>query len=87
VEEAVEAVRVVGGSIDAQSGIDLADPTACECWIGWAGGITGKIDILYNNASAARFGTIDTMSFDDWKRTFRNELDLVFWPPKTLGLR
>jgi NAD(P)-dependent dehydrogenase (short-subunit alcohol dehydrogenase family) len=42
----------------------------------------GQIDILYNNASAARFGSIADMSVEDWHYTLRNELDVVFFPTK-----
>ena len=48
--------------------------------------LAGGVDILVNNASAIRFGPIDTLSFADWSFTIRHELDIVFlvtraaWP-------
>ena len=32
------------------------------------------IDVLYNNASAQRFGALDELSVEDWDFTMRNEL-------------
>ena len=46
----------------------------------------GRIDILYNNAGAVRFGPIDEQSFADWRFTLAAELDSIFltckhaWP-------
>ena len=40
--------------------------------------LAGGVDILVNNASAIRFGPIDTLSFADWSFTIRHELDIVF---------
>lgn len=34
--------------------------------------------MVYNNGSAARLGSIDDMSVEDWRFTMRNEADLVF---------
>jgi NAD(P)-dependent dehydrogenase (short-subunit alcohol dehydrogenase family) len=38
----------------------------------------GGIDILYNNASAPRVGPFEEMTFEDWRFTQRNELDLIY---------
>ena len=46
----------------------------------------GRVDVLYNNASALRHGRIAEMPIDDWYFTIQNELHLVFhctraaWP-------
>jgi NAD(P)-dependent dehydrogenase (short-subunit alcohol dehydrogenase family) len=42
----------------------------------------GRIDVVYNNASAAKFGSIADLSIEDWRFTIRNELDLVFLTTK-----
>ena len=41
-------------------------------------GAHGRIDILYNNAGAVRFGPIDEQSFADWRFTLAAELDSIF---------
>jgi meso-butanediol dehydrogenase/(S,S)-butanediol dehydrogenase/diacetyl reductase len=46
----------------------------------------GGIDILYNNASTPWVGPFEEMTFENWRFTQRNELDLIFtvtsaaWP-------
>ena len=46
----------------------------------------GGIDVLYNNASAPRVGPFAELSWEDWRFTLHNELDLIFtvtsaaWP-------
>lgn len=62
--------------------VDLGDPEQARAWVEAAVAEYGQIDILYNNASAARFGSIADMSVDDWHYTVRNELDLVFFSTK-----
>jgi NAD(P)-dependent dehydrogenase (short-subunit alcohol dehydrogenase family) len=70
-------VRAAGGTMDGMAPVDLGDPDQARKWIKDAVAIHGRIDILYNNASACRFATIDRMTDDDWYFTVRNELDLV----------
>lgn len=79
---AVETVRLAaeaGHRIDATTGLDLGDPGATQAWIDGAAGRHGGIDVLFNNASAIRFGAVDEMPVEDWAFTVRNELDLVFY--------
>jgi len=75
----VSLVRDQGGAIEATAGVDLGDPEQTREWIESAGNRHGHIDVLYNNASAARFGRLHELSVDDWRFTMRNELDLVFF--------
>jgi NAD(P)-dependent dehydrogenase (short-subunit alcohol dehydrogenase family) len=82
---AAEGATVVGCDIK-DDGIDLADPAQAAAWIerGVAG--AGRIDVLYNNASATRVGSFDGATWEDWQFVLRNELDLIFtvtkaaWP-------
>lgn len=82
---ASEGATVVGCDIKVD-GTDLSDPAQAAGWIerGVAG--AGRIDVLYNNASATRVGPFDDVSWDDWQFVLRNELDLIFtvtkaaWP-------
>jgi NAD(P)-dependent dehydrogenase (short-subunit alcohol dehydrogenase family) len=61
---------------------DLADAAQAQAWIKDVMAEHGRIDIVYNNASAARFGSIPDFSVEDWRYTLRNELDLVFYVTK-----
>ncbi len=62
--------------------VDLGDPEHAEKWINDALNQFGHIDVLFNNASAARFGNLEDFSVDDWYYTTRNELDHVFFATK-----
>jgi meso-butanediol dehydrogenase / (S,S)-butanediol dehydrogenase / diacetyl reductase len=71
---------------DIKDGVDLADPAQAAAWI--EGGLAdhGRLDVLYNNASATRVGPFEDLTWEDWQFTLRNELDLIFtvtkaaWP-------
>lgn len=88
-ERAAETVRLIeaeGGTIDSTAPLDLADRDAVRRWIDGAVERHGRIDVLYNNASAPRFGPFETQSVEDYEFTVRNELDVVWhasqlaWP-------
>lgn len=84
--ETTNMVKEGGGQMVSIEPLDLADPEQATRWIQLALDEFGAIDVLYNNASAARMSPIDAMPFDDWNFTLRNELDLIFvatklaWP-------
>ena len=61
---------------------DLGDPAEAQAWVDRAVSDHGRVDVVYNNASAAKFGSIADLSIDDWRFTIRNELDLVFLTTK-----
>lgn len=77
--ETERLVRMSHGQMHSTSGVDLGDPAQARRWIEEGVAEHGGIDVLYNNASAARFGSIATMSDDEWRSCLRNELDLVFY--------
>jgi NAD(P)-dependent dehydrogenase (short-subunit alcohol dehydrogenase family) len=77
--ETVALVRAAGGEMVAQAPVDLGDPTAAAAWVEFAARAYGRIDVLYNNASATRFGSLEQLSVEDWQFTMRNEVDLVFY--------
>jgi NAD(P)-dependent dehydrogenase (short-subunit alcohol dehydrogenase family) len=77
--ETAALVRAKGGSIVTMEPVDLGDPEQARKWIEAAAAAHGRIDILYNNASAARFAPIEAFPIEDWQFTIRNELDLVFY--------
>jgi meso-butanediol dehydrogenase/(S,S)-butanediol dehydrogenase/diacetyl reductase len=81
-----DEVRAAGGDMHCTAPVDLADPEAAAEWVNDAARRCGGIDILYNNASAPRVGPFSEMSWEDWRFTLSNELDLIFtvtsaaWP-------
>lgn len=77
--ETVAMVRQQGGIIDTMEPVDLGDPDQARRWVEDAAAIHGRIDILYNNASACRFAPIETFPIEDWQFTMRNEVNLVFY--------
>jgi NAD(P)-dependent dehydrogenase (short-subunit alcohol dehydrogenase family) len=80
--ETCRLVQADGGRMDGFAPVDLGDANEAARWVEEAAAIHGRLDILYNNASAARFGTIETFTVEDWDYTIRNELDLIFYVTK-----
>lgn len=86
-----EEVSASSGWIRAYAPVDLGDPSAAAAWVGEAVSSAGGLDILYNNASAPWVGPFAEMTWDDWRFTQRNELDLIFavtsaaWPHLVAG--
>ncbi|WP_261575364.1 SDR family NAD(P)-dependent oxidoreductase [Frankia gtarii] len=82
-------VKAAGGQMLGTAPVDLADFAACESWVEAAVRAHGRIDVLWNNASACVFATIDTMTVEQWDFSIRNELSIVFlvtkaaWPHLT----
>jgi len=64
------------------STVDLGDPEHVENWVRHSVRQNDSIDILINNASAARFSTMDEITIKDWQYTVRNELDSLFYTTK-----
>lgn len=81
-EETVQLVRGAGGEMTGMAPVDLGDPEQAKAWVEQAAAAYGRIDVLYNNASACRFGGIAEFSVEDWQFTMRNEIDLVFYVTK-----
>jgi meso-butanediol dehydrogenase / (S,S)-butanediol dehydrogenase / diacetyl reductase len=79
VDETVAMVREAGGTIFASAEVNLSEAAQATRWIEGGIAATGGIDILYNNASAARFGLMPDIGDEDWSFTLRNEIDLVFY--------
>lgn len=81
-EHTVTAVRDAGGEMIGMGPVDLGNPEQARRWVSDALAVGGRIDVLYNNASACRFATIDELTDDDWHFTIRNELDLLWYVTK-----
>jgi NAD(P)-dependent dehydrogenase (short-subunit alcohol dehydrogenase family) len=84
-----EGATVIGGDILSQDGtpyVDVTDEASVAAWVTDAAEAHGRIDILYNNAGAVRFGPIEEQSLADWRFTLAAELDSIFlackhaWP-------
>jgi NAD(P)-dependent dehydrogenase (short-subunit alcohol dehydrogenase family) len=85
----VEGATVVGGDVLTEGGtphLDVTDEDSVAAWVQGAVDAHGRVDILYNNAGAVRFGAIEQQSFADWRFTLAAELDSIFlackhaWP-------
>lgn len=74
-----KAVRADGGEITVMGGVDLGDAGQARAWVDDGVTTYGGIDVLFNNASAQRFGALDELSLADWDFTMRNELSLVYY--------
>jgi NAD(P)-dependent dehydrogenase (short-subunit alcohol dehydrogenase family) len=68
--------------LHGEGGVDLGDPQQARHWVETAAAHFGRIDVVFNNASAARFGRMADFAVEDWYYTIRNELDLVFFVTK-----
>jgi meso-butanediol dehydrogenase / (S,S)-butanediol dehydrogenase / diacetyl reductase len=80
---------VVGGDIDPSGGtceLDVTSEESARAWVAGAVERFGRVDVLYNNAGAVRFGSLADQPFADWRFTLAAELDSVFlvtraaWP-------
>jgi meso-butanediol dehydrogenase / (S,S)-butanediol dehydrogenase / diacetyl reductase len=77
-QETVRMVRNAGGEMVSLEPIDLTDAAQGQRLIDFTEKTYGRLDVLYNNASAARFAPLMQMSWEDWDFTVRNELHLIF---------
>jgi len=77
-DETVELVRKLGGEMVSQAPLNMSDEAQVKSWIDFAVAQYGDFDILYNNASGARFAPVETLSRQDWDYTLANELTLIF---------
>lgn len=77
-----DLLREEGYTLHGSAPLDLGDPEQARGWVEQAAAEHGRIDVLYNNASAAKFGPVAEMSIEDWRYTMRNEVDLIFFTTK-----
>lgn len=72
-------VKEAGGSFICMQPVDLSDAEAVRQWVEGAAAIHGRIDVLYNNASTARFADVESFPLEDWHFTINTELSSVFY--------
>ena len=77
--ETLKMVRDAGGEMVSMGPVDLSSEGEAIRWVEQGVAAFGGIDVLYNNASAPRFGFLDSMPVKDWHFTMRNELDIVYF--------
>jgi len=77
-EETVRMVRDAGGEMVSMQSLDLNDEQALISWIDFAVAEYGDFDILYNNASGVRGGTIESLTREQWDYNLANEITIVF---------
>lgn len=78
-QETVEMVRASGGRMTVAHPLDLSDAEAARSWVDGAVAEYGRIDVLYNNAAAARFSPVAELSDADWHTMSANEVDLMMY--------
>ncbi len=81
-DETIRIVEAAGYAMTGMAPVDLSDPDAAESWVEESAGIHGRIDVVFNNASAPRFALLPDMTVETWQFNTRNELDLVFYVTK-----
>jgi NAD(P)-dependent dehydrogenase (short-subunit alcohol dehydrogenase family) len=81
-EETARLMAAEGYTLHGDAPVDLGDHEQARRWVESSAEQLGHIDILYNNASAAKFGGVGDMAIEDWHFTIRNELDLIFFTTK-----
>jgi NAD(P)-dependent dehydrogenase (short-subunit alcohol dehydrogenase family) len=77
-EAAVAAVRAAGGSIMSLHPCNMSVRADVDRLMDFAEQRYGGIDVLYNNAAMAYFAWLPEMSYEMWKNTLHEELDVVF---------
>ena len=75
----VDMIRGGGGTMVSLQPCDLTKPTDCQALVDLAVRTFGRIDVLFNNAAMANFNWIEDITDEEWDRTRRGEVDLVFY--------
>ena len=76
--QTVEMVRRAGGEMVSMQPLNLNDEAQVKAWIDFAVKTYGDFDILYNNASGVRGGTIESLTREDWDFNMANEVTILF---------
>jgi NAD(P)-dependent dehydrogenase (short-subunit alcohol dehydrogenase family) len=74
----LEEVKRQGGDMVSLHPCDMSARGDVDKLMALAESTHGGIDVLYNNGSMAYFAWLTDMTYEDWSKTLREELDLVF---------
>ena len=77
-EETTALVPHAGGQMVSMQPLNLDDEAEVQRWIDFAVSHYGDFDILYNNASGVRGGTIESLTRADWDFNLANEITILF---------
>ena len=77
-EATVAAVRAADGTMVSMQPCDLTKAADCQALVDFAVRTYGRIDVLFNNAAMAYFNWLEDISDEEWDRSRRSEVDLVF---------
>jgi NAD(P)-dependent dehydrogenase (short-subunit alcohol dehydrogenase family) len=77
-EATLETVRSTDGQMVSLHPCDMSIRSDVDRLIEFALRKYGRIDVMYNNASMAHFAWLADMTHDQWSKTLREELDVVF---------
>ncbi|MFZ5491999.1 MAG: SDR family NAD(P)-dependent oxidoreductase [Pseudomonadota bacterium] len=77
-EETAALVRKAGGEMVSMQPLNLNDEAQVQQWMDFAVSHYGDFDILYNNASGVRGGSIESLSRADWDFNLANEVTILF---------
>lgn len=77
-EETVALVRKAGGEMVSMQPLNLNDQAQVQQWMDFAVSHYGDFDILYNNASGVRGGSIESLTRADWDFNLANEVTILF---------
>jgi NAD(P)-dependent dehydrogenase (short-subunit alcohol dehydrogenase family) len=77
-EATLETVRFTDGQMVSLHPCDMSVRSDVDRLVEFAIKNYGRIDVLYNNASMAYFNWLPDMTYEQWSKTIREELDVVF---------
>jgi NAD(P)-dependent dehydrogenase (short-subunit alcohol dehydrogenase family) len=77
-QSTLDEVRRAGGAMISLHPCDMTVRANVDQLMRLAVDTYGGIDVLYNNGSMAYFAWLADMTYEDWSKTLREELDLVF---------
>lgn len=77
-----EKIQSLGGKAEVAVA-DVSDEASYVGAIEAAAKRHGRLDILVNNAMAFTWGSVDSMSTEDWHANFKTTVDGTFWGTRT----
>ena len=80
--EVVESIRQSGGKAELKVA-DVSNERAFVSAIEEAAAEHGRLDVMVNNAMAYTWGSVDSMSTEDWHANFSTTVDGTFWGTRT----